>query len=116
MAWIGRNADINDGSPQSYYVTHTSSIVDYEEDYQGKLQGDSQDDKHHNTMNVNKSLRTSSNTRNQAVIQDGRVDIQTKNAGFGGNDNRNAGRQNMNQAFNAGNENDESNPIVQRVS
>nr|GEX71247.1 hypothetical protein [Tanacetum cinerariifolium] len=25
-------------------------------------------------------LRTSSNTRNQAVIQDGRVDIQTKNA------------------------------------
>ncbi|GJV80303.1 hypothetical protein Tco_1516173 [Tanacetum coccineum] len=51
---------------------------------------------------TNNHLRTSSNTRNQAVIHDGIVDIQTKNAGFGGNDNRNAGRQNMNQAFNAG--------------
>ncbi|GKE65243.1 hypothetical protein Tco_1519404 [Tanacetum coccineum] len=26
-------------SPQPYYVTHPSSVVDYEEDYQGKLQG-----------------------------------------------------------------------------
>ncbi|GKA91986.1 hypothetical protein Tco_0813911 [Tanacetum coccineum] len=33
---------------------------------------------------------------------DGRVDIQTKNVGFGGNDNMNAGRQNKNQAFNVG--------------
>ncbi|GJW68742.1 hypothetical protein Tco_0123166 [Tanacetum coccineum] len=60
---------------------------------------------------TNNRLRTSSNTRNQAVIQDGRVDIQTKNAGYGGNGNRNAGRQNRNQAFNAGNgltQNDES--------
>ncbi|GKE42341.1 hypothetical protein Tco_1469625 [Tanacetum coccineum] len=65
---------------------------------------------------TNNRLRTSSNTRNQVVIQDGRVDIQTKNAGYGGNDNRNAGRQNMNQAFNAGNGNDESNQIVYRVS
>ncbi|GKF29985.1 hypothetical protein Tco_0096327, partial [Tanacetum coccineum] len=32
-------------SPQSYYVTHPSSVVDYEEDYQGELQGDSQEDK-----------------------------------------------------------------------
>ncbi|GJT98430.1 hypothetical protein Tco_1093948 [Tanacetum coccineum] len=56
-------------SPQPYYVTHPSSFVDYEEDYQGKLQG-------------------------------------------------NVGRQNRNQAFNAGNgftHNDESNQIVQRV-
>nr|GEU36642.1 hypothetical protein [Tanacetum cinerariifolium] len=45
---------------------------------------------------------------------DGRVDIQTKNAGYLENDNRNAGRQNMNQAFNARNGNDESNQIVQR--
>ncbi|GJV10073.1 hypothetical protein Tco_1351614 [Tanacetum coccineum] len=67
---------------------------------------------------TNNHLRTSSNTRNQGVIQDGRVDIQTKNAGYGGNGNRNAGRQNINQAFNAGNrltQNDESNQIVQRV-
>ncbi|GJQ90766.1 retrovirus-related pol polyprotein from transposon TNT 1-94 [Tanacetum coccineum] len=34
---------------------------------------------------TNNHLCTSSNTRNQAVIQDGRVDIQTKNAGYGGN-------------------------------
>ncbi|GJV47931.1 retrovirus-related pol polyprotein from transposon TNT 1-94 [Tanacetum coccineum] len=34
---------------------------------------------------TNNRLRTSSNTGNQAVIQDGRVDIQTKNAGYGGN-------------------------------
>ncbi|GKA68325.1 retrovirus-related pol polyprotein from transposon TNT 1-94 [Tanacetum coccineum] len=34
---------------------------------------------------TNNSLRTSSNTRNQAVIQDCRVDIQTKNARYGGN-------------------------------
>ncbi|GJU26051.1 retrovirus-related pol polyprotein from transposon TNT 1-94 [Tanacetum coccineum] len=34
---------------------------------------------------TNNRLRTSSNTRNQAVIQDVQVDIQTKNAGYGGN-------------------------------
>ncbi|GJX60928.1 integrase, catalytic region, zinc finger, CCHC-type containing protein [Tanacetum coccineum] len=63
-------------SPQQYYVTHPSSVVDYEEDYQRE---------------------------NQVVIRDGRVDIQTKNAGYGGNGNRNAGRQNRNQAANAEN-------------
>ncbi|GJS83546.1 integrase, catalytic region, zinc finger, CCHC-type containing protein [Tanacetum coccineum] len=52
---------------------------------------------------------------NQAVIQDGRVDIQTKNEGYGGNGNKNAGRQNRNQTFNAGTGNDERNQIVQRV-
>ncbi|GJT32553.1 reverse transcriptase domain-containing protein [Tanacetum coccineum] len=78
-------------SPQPYYVTHPSSVVDYEEDYQRELQGDSQEDK------------------------DGRVDIQTKNAGYGGNGNRNAGRQNRNQAFNAGNGNDEINQMKPRV-
>ncbi|GKG42474.1 hypothetical protein Tco_0476772, partial [Tanacetum coccineum] len=51
---------------------------------------------------TNNHLHTSSNTRNQAVIQDGRVDIQTKNASFGGNGNKNARRQNRNPAFNAG--------------
>nr|GEV78727.1 hypothetical protein [Tanacetum cinerariifolium] len=80
--------------------------------YQGELQGDSQKDKLTTTMMLlpraiitkfftptNNHLRTSSNTRNQAMIQDGRVDIQTKNAGYGGNGNRNSGRQNRNQAF-----------------
>ncbi|GJS31629.1 hypothetical protein Tco_0492249 [Tanacetum coccineum] len=61
---------------------------------------------------TNNRLRTSSNTRNQAVVQDGRVDIQTKNACYGGNGNTNAGRQNRNQTFNAGNENDNSNQIM----
>ncbi|GKB93506.1 hypothetical protein Tco_0979643 [Tanacetum coccineum] len=115
-------------SPQPYYVTHPSSVVDYEDEYQGELQGDSQEDKLTTAMMLlaraitqkfstptNNRLRTSSNIRNQAVVQDGRVDIQTKNAGYGGNGNRNAGRQNRNQAFNAGNGNDDSNQIVQRV-
>ncbi|GJT62689.1 RNA-directed DNA polymerase, eukaryota [Tanacetum coccineum] len=31
--------------PQPYYVTHPSSVVDYEDEYQGELQGDSQEDK-----------------------------------------------------------------------
>ncbi|GKA79076.1 hypothetical protein Tco_0785613 [Tanacetum coccineum] len=78
-------------SPQPYYVTHPSLVVDYKEDYQGELHGDSSEDKLTTAM------------MNQAVIHDGRVDIQTKNGGYGGNGNRNIGRQNRNQAFNAGN-------------
>ncbi|GKB84973.1 hypothetical protein Tco_0957245, partial [Tanacetum coccineum] len=81
-----------------YYVTHPSSVVDYEDEYQGELQGDSQEDRLTTAMMLlaraitqkfftptNNHLCTSSNTRNQAEIQDGRVDIQTKNAGYGGN-------------------------------
>nr|GEZ65051.1 hypothetical protein [Tanacetum cinerariifolium] len=72
-----------------------------------ELEGDSEEDKLTTAMKLlareitlkfstptNNRLRTSSNTRNQVVVQDGRVDIQTKNAGYGGNGNRNAGRQN----------------------
>ncbi|GJW96072.1 hypothetical protein Tco_0177880 [Tanacetum coccineum] len=51
---------------------------------------------------TNNRLRVSSKTRNQVVVQDGRVDIQTKNASYGGNANKNAGR-NRTQGFNAGN-------------
>ncbi|GJS50932.1 retrovirus-related pol polyprotein from transposon TNT 1-94 [Tanacetum coccineum] len=90
-------------SPQPYYVTHPSSVVDYEDEYQGELQRDYQKDKLTTAM------------MNQAVIQDGRVDIQTKNAGYGGNGNKNARRQSRNQAFNAGNGNDDSNQIIQRA-
>ncbi|GJX13314.1 hypothetical protein Tco_0205072 [Tanacetum coccineum] len=32
-------------SPQPYYVTHPSSVADYEDEYQRELQGDSQEDK-----------------------------------------------------------------------
>ncbi|GJX18847.1 hypothetical protein Tco_0221524 [Tanacetum coccineum] len=114
-------------SPQLYYVTHPSSVADYEDVYQGELQRDTQEDKLTTAMLLlaraitqkfstptNNRLRTSSNTRNQAVIQEGRVDIKTKNAGYGGNGNRNAGRQDKNQAFNVGTGNDEINQIVQR--
>ncbi|GJV80895.1 hypothetical protein Tco_1516765 [Tanacetum coccineum] len=103
-------------SPQPYYVTHPSSVVDSEEDYLRELQRDAQEDKLITAMMLlaqavtqkfstptNNRLCTSSNTRNQAVINDGRVDIQTKNAGYGRNGNKNAGRQNRNQAANAGN-------------
>nr|GEY91829.1 hypothetical protein [Tanacetum cinerariifolium] len=49
------------------------------------------------------------------VTMDGRVNIQAKNTGYGGNGKRNARRQNMNQAFNARNGNNNGNQIVQRV-
>ncbi|GKF47223.1 hypothetical protein Tco_0137025, partial [Tanacetum coccineum] len=96
--------------PQPYYVTHPSSIIDYEEDYQGEIQGDAQEDKLTNVMmflareitqrystSTNIRLHTSSNTRNQAVIQNSRVDIQSKNVGYAGNGYKNAGRPNRNQ-------------------
>ncbi|GJW55562.1 retrovirus-related pol polyprotein from transposon TNT 1-94 [Tanacetum coccineum] len=114
-------------SPQSYYVTHPPSVVDYDDEYQGELQGESQEDKLTIAMMLlaraisqkfssptNNRLCMSSNTKNQAVVQDGQVDIQTKNAGYGGNANKNAGR-NRNQIFNVGNGSDESNQIVQYV-
>nr|GEU60777.1 hypothetical protein [Tanacetum cinerariifolium] len=84
-------------STQPYYVTHPSSVIDYKEYYQGDAQEDEL-------------------TTNQEVIQDGRSDIQSKNDGYAGNGNRNARRQNKNQATNAGNSQvqqiDETNQIV----
>ncbi|GKB62575.1 integrase, catalytic region, zinc finger, CCHC-type containing protein [Tanacetum coccineum] len=87
-------------SPQPYYVTRPSSVIDYKEDYQGKIQGDAQEDKLIAAMMLlareitqrystptNNRLHTSSNTRNQEVIQDGRVNIQSKNVGYAGNAN-----------------------------
>ncbi|GJR01054.1 integrase, catalytic region, zinc finger, CCHC-type containing protein [Tanacetum coccineum] len=86
-------------SPQPYYVTHPSSVIDYKDDYQREIQGDAQKDKLTTAMMLlaraitqrystptNNRLRTSSNTRNQAVIQDGRVDIQSKNVGYARNE------------------------------
>ncbi|GKA59753.1 integrase, catalytic region, zinc finger, CCHC-type containing protein [Tanacetum coccineum] len=57
----------------------------------------------HYSTPTNNRLRTSSNTRNQAIIQDGRMDIQSKKVGYVGNGSRNARRTNKNQATNAGN-------------
>ncbi|GJW98485.1 hypothetical protein Tco_0180293 [Tanacetum coccineum] len=87
----------------SYYVTHPTSVVDYEDEYQ-------QDDVHTNSEDplasamlllaraitqkfstpTNNRLRTSSNTRNQAIIQGDRVNIQSRNSGNVGRNNRRA--------------------------
>ncbi|GKA00845.1 hypothetical protein Tco_0673510 [Tanacetum coccineum] len=69
-----------------------------EEDYQGDMKVDAQEDKLTTAMKLlaraitqrystptNNHLRTSSNTRNQVVIQDGRLDIQSKNVSYAEN-------------------------------
>nr|GEX62553.1 hypothetical protein [Tanacetum cinerariifolium] len=82
-------------SPQPYYVTHPSSVVDYEEDYQGDLQGDSQEDKlttvkmllaraitqKFSTL-TNNHLRTLSNTRNQAMKDEAGSNLNDKENDF----------------------------------
>ncbi|GJU64147.1 hypothetical protein Tco_1245982 [Tanacetum coccineum] len=81
-----------------YYVTHPSSVVDYD-DYQGDaLQNNIEDPLTYAMILLaraitqcfsnptNNRLRTSSKTRNQAIIQANRVHIQSKNSG---NDGRN---------------------------
>ncbi|GKE93869.1 hypothetical protein Tco_1574964 [Tanacetum coccineum] len=87
----------------SYYVTHPSSVVDYDEKYE-------QDDVHNHsedplasamlllakaiTQNfsnpTNNRLRAWSNTINQAVVQGDRVNIQSRNSGNVGRNNRRA--------------------------
>nr|GEU45912.1 hypothetical protein [Tanacetum cinerariifolium] len=75
-----------------------SLVIDYEDDYQGEIQGDAQEDKLTTIVMLlaqaitqcyftptNNRLHTSLNTRNQAVVQDGRVDIQSRNVGYVGN-------------------------------
>ncbi|GJW37094.1 hypothetical protein Tco_0060014 [Tanacetum coccineum] len=86
-------------SPQAYYVTHPLSVVDYEDEYQGELQGDSQEDK----------LTTAIMLLARAITQ--KFSTPTNNR-YSGNGNRNAGRQNRNQAFNVGTRNDDSNQII----
>ncbi|GJV99186.1 integrase, catalytic region, zinc finger, CCHC-type containing protein [Tanacetum coccineum] len=87
----------------SYYVTHPTYVVDYKDEYQ-------QDDVHTNSEDLlasamlllaraitqkfstptNSRLHTSSNTRNQAIIQGDRVNIQSRNSGNDGRNNRRA--------------------------
>ncbi|GKD63022.1 retrovirus-related pol polyprotein from transposon TNT 1-94, partial [Tanacetum coccineum] len=87
----------------SYYVTHPTSVVGYDDEYQ-------QDDVHNNyedplvsamlllvkaiTQNfsnpTNNRLHASSNTRNQAIIQGDRVNIQSRNSGNTGRNGRRA--------------------------
>ncbi|GKC28930.1 integrase, catalytic region, zinc finger, CCHC-type containing protein [Tanacetum coccineum] len=90
------------------YVTSFQSVIDNDDDYQGKIQGEAQKDKLTTAMILlaraitqcystptNNRLRSSSNTRNQAVVQDGRVDIQSKNVGYAGNGNKNNIQRNL---------------------
>ncbi|GJX62305.1 hypothetical protein Tco_0295205 [Tanacetum coccineum] len=56
----------------SYYVTHPTSVVDSEDEYQAITQKFS--------TPTNNHLRTSSNIRNQAIIQGDRVNIQSRNS------------------------------------
>ncbi|GJW32610.1 hypothetical protein Tco_0052642 [Tanacetum coccineum] len=85
-----------------YYVIHPSSVVDYDDDYQGDAVQNTSEDPLTSAMillahaitqcffdRTYNRLRTSSNTRNQAIIKGDRVNIQSRNSG---NDGRNARR------------------------
>nr|GEZ43872.1 hypothetical protein [Tanacetum cinerariifolium] len=109
----------------SYYVTHPTFVVDYDDEYQ-------QDDIQTNyedpltsamlllaraiTQNfsnpTNNRLHTSSNTRNQAVIQGDWVNNQSRNSGNAGRNNRHAYVQE--EVFKGSNEtgNDEAGVIL----
>ncbi|GJS02403.1 integrase, catalytic region, zinc finger, CCHC-type containing protein [Tanacetum coccineum] len=62
----------------SYYVTHPSSVVDYDEEYE-------QDDVHNHSEDPLASAML-----NQAVVQGDRVNIQSRNSGNVGRNNRRA--------------------------
>ncbi|GJR25283.1 retrovirus-related pol polyprotein from transposon TNT 1-94 [Tanacetum coccineum] len=62
----------------SYYVTHPTSVVDYEDEYQ-------QDDVHTNSEDPLTSAML-----NQAIIQGDRVSIQSRNSGNTGRNNKRA--------------------------
>nr|GEX49603.1 Gag-Pol polyprotein [Tanacetum cinerariifolium] len=75
-----------------YYGTHPSSVVDYDEDYQGDATQNNSEDPLTSTMILlahmipqcfsnqrNNRFRSASNTKNQAIVQDDRVNIQRRN-------------------------------------
>nr|GEX58997.1 hypothetical protein [Tanacetum cinerariifolium] len=87
----------------SYYVTHPTSVVDYDDEYQhDDIQTNSEDPiasamlllARAITQNfsnpTNKRLRTTSNTKNQAIIQGDMVNIQSRNSGNTRRNNRRA--------------------------
>ncbi|GJR28857.1 hypothetical protein Tco_1105089 [Tanacetum coccineum] len=96
-------------TPSPYYVTHLSSVIDYDDDYQrGAFQNNSKDPLTSAMMLLaraitqrfsnptNNRLRTSSNTRNQAIMQADKVNIQSINSS---NDDRNTRRPSYDYAF-----------------
>ncbi|GKD89860.1 hypothetical protein Tco_1365367, partial [Tanacetum coccineum] len=77
-----------------YYVTHPSLVVDYDDDYQRDVVQNNCEDPLTSVMmllarsitqrfsnQTNNHLRTSSNTRNQAIVQGDKVQIQSRNSG-----------------------------------
>ncbi|GJZ12806.1 hypothetical protein Tco_0548036 [Tanacetum coccineum] len=100
-------------TPSPYYVTHPSSVVDYDDDYQGDaLQTNSEypftfamillahtiTQRFYNP--TNNRLHTSSNTRNQAIVQADKVNIQSRNSD---NDGRNTRRSYVQEEIIEGN-------------
>ncbi|GKC11076.1 hypothetical protein Tco_1007858 [Tanacetum coccineum] len=96
-----------------YYVTHPSTMVDYDDDYQGDVVQNNSNDPPTSAMILlalaitqcfsnltNNRLRTSSNTRNQAIVQGDRVNIQSKNSR---NDGRNIRRSYVHEKIIKGN-------------
>ncbi|GKB81820.1 hypothetical protein Tco_0948715 [Tanacetum coccineum] len=85
-----------------YYVTYPSLVIDYDDDYQGDTVQNNSDDplttamillaraitRNFSTL-TNNCLRAFSNTRNQAIVQGDKVNIQSKNSR---NDGRNTRR------------------------
>ncbi|GKF61104.1 gag-pol polyprotein [Tanacetum coccineum] len=80
-----------------YYVTHLSSVVDYDDDYQGDAVQNTSEEPLTSAMILiaraitqlfsnltNNRLCTSSNTRNQAIVQADRIQIQSRNFGNNG--------------------------------
>ncbi|GJT95400.1 hypothetical protein Tco_1090918 [Tanacetum coccineum] len=87
--------------PSPNYVTHPSSVVDYDDDYQGDAFQNNSEDPLISAMMLldraitqrfsnptNNCLRTSSNTRNQAIMQADKVNIQSRNSVDAGNTQR----------------------------
>ncbi|GJR42710.1 retrovirus-related pol polyprotein from transposon TNT 1-94 [Tanacetum coccineum] len=98
-------------SPAAYYVTHPPSVVYYHDDYQRDAVFDDQEDSLTIEMMlltraitqcystpINNRFCTSSNTRNQAIVQADRVDIQRR---YVGNDGRYARRSSSTQCESA---------------
>ncbi|GJT72120.1 retrovirus-related pol polyprotein from transposon TNT 1-94 [Tanacetum coccineum] len=87
--------------PSPYYVTHPSSVVDYDDDYQGDAFQNNYEDPLTSAMMLlaraitqrfsnptNNRLRNSFNTKNQAIMQADRVNIQSRNYGNDGKNTR----------------------------
>ncbi|GJY51430.1 retrovirus-related pol polyprotein from transposon TNT 1-94 [Tanacetum coccineum] len=68
-------------SPQPYYVTHPSLVADYEYEYQGELQGDSQEDKITTAImlldrEITQKFFTPTNNRIQETEQESSINFQ----------------------------------------